>query len=74
MWNLTSGASGTPLCFPQNQAVGRVLEPSAQHPSVDIYKLEWSLLIEEHMFLLFGAETPPHDVQAPPPLKASIVY
>lgn len=49
-------------------------EPSTQRHSVDIYKPEWSPLIEEHMFLLFCAETPPQDVQAPPPLKASIVY
>lgn len=42
--------------------------------TVDIYKLQQSPLIEEHMFLLFCAEAPPHDVQAPPPLKGSIVY
>lgn len=42
--------------------------------TVDIYKLQQSPLIEEHMFLLFCPETPPHDVQAPPPLKGSIVY
>lgn len=45
-------------------------EPSTLHYSTDIYKPQRILLIEEHMFLLFCAETPPHDVQAPPPLKA----
>lgn len=43
-------------------------EPSTQHRGVDIYKLERSPSMEEHMFLLF-AQTPPHDVQAPLPLK-----
>lgn len=54
--------------------VAEGFEPSTQHQSVDIYKLQRSPLIEEHMFLLFWAKTPPHDVQAPPPLKGSIVY
>lgn len=49
-------------------------EPSTLLHSVDIYKLQQSPLIEEHMFLLFCVEAPPHDVQAPPPLKGSIVY
>lgn len=49
-------------------------EPSIQHYSTDIYKPQHSLLIEEHMFLLFCAETPPHAVQEPPPLKGAIVY
>lgn len=54
--------------------VAEGFEPSTQRHSVDIYKPERSPLIEEHMFLLFCAGTPPQDVQAPPPLKASIVY
>lgn len=49
-------------------------EPSIQRYSTDIYKLQQSPLIEEHMFLLFCIETPPHDVSAPPPLKGTIVY
>lgn len=49
-------------------------EPSIQHYSTDIYKPQHSLLIEEHMFLLFCAETPHHAVQEPPPLKGAIVY
>lgn len=35
-------------------------EPSIPHYSTDIYKPQQSLLIEEHMFLLFCADTPPH--------------
>lgn len=49
-------------------------EASTQHHSGDIYKLQRSPLVEEHMFLLLCAETPPRDVQAPPTLKGSIVY
>lgn len=49
-------------------------EPYVQHYSTDTYKPQHSLLIEEHMFLLFHAETPPHTVQEPPPLKGAIVY
>lgn len=49
-------------------------EPSIQHYSADIYKPQHSLLIEEHMFLLFSAETPPHAVEETPPLKGTIVY
>lgn len=37
-------------------------EPSIQHYSTDIYKPQQSLLIEEHMFLLFCTETPPRAV------------
>lgn len=49
-------------------------EPSIQHYSTDIYKPQQSLLIEEHMFLLFCAETPPRAAEAPPPLKGAFVY
>lgn len=50
--------------------VAEGFEPSSQHRSGDIYKLQRSPLIEEHMFLLFCAETPPHDAQHHLPLKA----